>query len=127
MLRTTSSPASRSETAVAGGYSTVHFIAKWTALIGAVALSLCLVAVIASMCIVVVRDGNSPLVSDALHVIANVVPGMAAAMTAMALGPQAVSAIITRFMAYFPVPVYPYPSQPVPPSSPSAPPQEVSS
>lgn len=71
--------------------------AHWTAVIGTVAVSLCLVITMIALAIVVARDGNAAEVSDALGAFVSIGKELAITISILIAGPQAVNVLLSRF------------------------------
>jgi hypothetical protein len=71
--------------------------AHWTAIIATGCVALCLVITIGALASVVIRDGNSTLVAQALAAFVGLGQGFAIVLGALVAGPQIVSALVGRF------------------------------
>ena len=71
--------------------------AHWTAIIATIAVSVCLAITMIALASVVIRDGNAPLVSQAMQAFVTIGEGLAAVLGFLVGGPQIVSAFISRF------------------------------
>lgn len=80
-----------------GSSAQVQQTAHWTAVIGAVAISVCLTIGMVAMAAVVWRDGNTTLVSNAMAGIIQLGGGFAIVLGAVVGGPQVVSVLLGRF------------------------------
>lgn len=80
-----------------GSSTQVQQTAHWTAVIGAVAISVCLTIGMVAMAAVVWRDGNTNLVSEAMAGIIQLGGGFAVVLGAVVGGPQVVSVLLGRF------------------------------
>ena len=97
-----------------GSTAQVQQTAHWTAVIFSIALSLALIISVLAQGAVVVRDGNSALVTTALQNIAQLGGTFALVAAVVAGGPQVVSVLAARFGIGLP--------SSVPDASPAAPP-----
>lgn len=82
---------------ISGSNAQVQQTAHWTAVIGAVAISVCLTIGMVAMAAVVWRDGNTALVSNAMAGIIQLGGGFAIVLGAVVGGPQVVSVLLGRF------------------------------
>ena len=82
---------------MSGSTPQVQQTAHWTAVIGAVAISVCLTIGMVAMAAVVWRDGNTTLVSNAMAGIIQLGGGFAVVLGAVVGGPQVVSVLLGRF------------------------------
>lgn len=80
-----------------GSSTQVQQTAHWTAVIGAVAISVCLTIGMLAMAAVVWRDGDTQLVSNAMSGIIQLGGGFAIVLGAVVGGPQVVSVLLGRF------------------------------
>lgn len=80
-----------------GSSTQVQQTAHWTAVIFSIALSIALIISVLAQGAVVVRDGNSALVTTALQNIAQLGGTFALVAAVVAGGPQVVSVLATRF------------------------------
>lgn len=82
-----------------GGSSQVTATAHWTAIIATSAVSLCFVIVTVGLASVVIRDGNSTLVAQAMQSFVSIGEGLAAVLGFLVGAPQMVSAFVGRFQS----------------------------
>lgn len=80
-----------------GSTQQVQQTAHWTAVIGAVAISICMTIGMLAMAAVVWRDGSSELVTSAMAGIIQILGGFAFVLGAVVGGPQVVSVLLGRF------------------------------
>lgn len=91
-------------------------------LIAGVAVSASLFVVVITMCIVVWRDGNSPLVDQAMHLLAGLVTWTVPVLLAATIGNKGIDALLAFLAAKLgvPVAVSPPPDLPLVPIPPTA-------
>jgi len=82
-----------------GGATQVTSTAHWTAIIATSAVSLCFVIVTVGLASVVIRDGNTTLVAQAMQSFVSIGEGLAAVLGFLVGAPQLVSAFIGRFQS----------------------------
>lgn len=80
-----------------GGVTQPASTAHWTAIIATSAVSLCFIIVTIGLASVVIRDGNSTLVAQAMQSFVSIGEGLAAVLGFLVGAPQLVSAFIGRF------------------------------
>ena len=80
-----------------GSVSQVSKTAHWTAIIGSIALAVCLVIGMGALAVVIVRDGNTTEVTTAIDGLIKILFGLALTFGSVVGGPQIVSALIGRF------------------------------
>ena len=80
-----------------GGATQPASTAHWTAIIATSAVSLGFIIMIVALAGVVLRDGNSTLVAQAMQSFVSIGEGLAAVLGFLVCAPQLVSAFIGRF------------------------------
>ena len=80
------------------GISTVQSTAHWTAVIATSAVSVCLIIAMLALAIVVAHDGNTIEVNNAMSDMVNIGGTLAFVISAVAGGPQIVSALVSTFL-----------------------------